>query len=174
MYHLLRIPSVLTGLGVWLLLYAASAVQGLAVSLSARVAATVILVLVVVGWPTLIVCSLSSLANGLVRVPFVLAAFLATLFFHGVVNPGVMVLSDGSRAWDVGLAVIGIPFGLIAPVYVLWSASRLLVSVEEGAAVGWDRCVGTFLLFFFLPIGVFFLQRRVLRIQSLSVRSGVS
>ena len=54
--------------------------------------------------------------------------------------------------------------GFFGPIYLMWNCARLLVEVEEGKRVSIDRIIGTFFAFFFLIIGVFFLQKRIRRV----------
>lgn len=62
------------------------------------------------------------------------------------------------------LAVVVWAFGMFCPLYIVWSAARALVFVEEGRKVGIDRRIGTFFLFYFLPFGIYFVQRRLQRV----------
>ncbi|MDE0001255.1 MAG: hypothetical protein OXQ29_00990 [Rhodospirillaceae bacterium] len=50
--------------------------------------------------------------------------------------------------------------------YAFWKTARALVEAEENKRVPFNRIVGTFFQFYFLPIGVFFLQRRVQAVLS--------
>jgi YD repeat-containing protein len=51
--------------------------------------------------------------------------------------------------------------GLGSAVWLLHTASDALVKAEEGRKVSLDRIVGTFILFSFLPFGIWILQRRL-------------
>ena len=48
--------------------------------------------------------------------------------------------------------------------YLFWSGARALVFAEEGRRVGKDRRIGTFLQLYFLPLGIYFVQRRLHRL----------
>ena len=61
------------------------------------------------------------------------------------------------------VALLAWGLGFLGPLYIFWTAARVLVEMEEQSRVSVDRTVGTFLLFFFLPIGILFLQRRIQR-----------
>jgi hypothetical protein len=60
-----------------------------------------------------------------------------------------------------------IPLHLLSTVglfYALFYVARLLVIAEEGKIVKTNRCVGTFILFWFFPIGIWFVHPRVKKI----------
>ena len=51
--------------------------------------------------------------------------------------------------------------GMVATIYILRFGAMTLVAAERGQPVRIDHYLGTFLLFYVLPIGVLFLQRRL-------------
>lgn len=60
-----------------------------------------------------------------------------------------------------------IPFHLFAMYgifYALYFVSKSLVTVEEKQALRFDRYIGTLFLFWFFPIGIWFVQPRVRKI----------
>lgn len=60
-----------------------------------------------------------------------------------------------------------IPFHLLAVYgmfYALYFVSRSLVTAEEKQSLRFDRYIGTLFLFWFFPIGIWFVQPRVRRI----------
>ena len=66
-----------------------------------------------------------------------------------------------------GILQIGaILAGLAGVVHILWTAARGLVQAEDGRAVAFNRVIGTFFMFYFLPFGIYFLQRRVRRLEA--------
>lgn len=60
--------------------------------------------------------------------------------------------------------------GLLCPLVLMWTAARCLVELEEGRSTRAIHAVGTFVLFLFLPFGVWFLQGRVLALVGVAPR----
>lgn len=54
--------------------------------------------------------------------------------------------------------------GVAAPFYICGVASRSLVMAEHGPQFSRGRGIGTFFLFYFLPIGIIFIQTRLRRL----------
>ena len=69
-----------------------------------------------------------------------------------------LVLSN-AIVGDASFAVLVI--GGLALVYLIWFGASRLVSAEQRAAARFDQYFGALLLFFWLPIGYLFLQRRL-------------
>ncbi|MDH3230528.1 MAG: hypothetical protein OEN55_12115 [Alphaproteobacteria bacterium] len=88
----------------------------------------------------------------------ILPAFLTAMAFFA---------SPGPQGTGFAIAV-NIPiFAWLAGVfYILWTAARGLVQAEDGRAVAFNRVIGTFFMFYFLPLGIYFLQRRVRRLTA--------
>jgi hypothetical protein len=65
------------------------------------------------------------------------------------------------------LPQFALPFHLLA-VFCIFSAlfivSRLLVISEEKKLVKANRCFGTFLLFWFFPVGIWFVHPRIKKV----------
>ena len=60
-----------------------------------------------------------------------------------------------------------IPFHIIAVLCLIYSfyfVSKLLVTAEEKKPIKLNRCIGTFLLFWFFPLGVWFIHRRLRKV----------
>ena len=87
-----------------------------------------------------------------------LPAFVTAMAFFAA--PGA---SGTGFAVAVNVAVLAWLAGLF---YILWTAARGLVQAEDGRAVAPSRVIGTFLMFYFLPFGIYFLQRRVRRLEA--------
>lgn len=85
------------------------------------------------------------------------AFVLALAFFAEPGRPGT------ASAITVNIAVLAWLGGVF---YILWTAARGLVQAEDGRAVAFNRVIGTFFLFWFLPLGIYFLQRRVRRLEA--------
>lgn len=101
--------------------------------------------------------------------------------FPKVVRLNVL-LFVGAMAWSVSLAVFFIPIievaggesliwrlgafvfvvaSVLVQFSVLWMAAKALVESRSGERVGFDSVLGSFVLFFFFPIGVFFIQNQL-------------
>lgn len=85
-----------------------------------------------------------------------------------LVMPVAYTVGMVNTAWHVpsgsgsGIIMGGVVFAWLAgALYILWTAARGLVQAEEGRVVAFNRMIGTFLMFYFLPLGIYFLQRRV-------------
>jgi hypothetical protein len=52
-------------------------------------------------------------------------------------------------------------YGIYSFFYALYFVSRSLVVAEEGSKVGADRYLGTLFLFWFAPVGIWFLNPRI-------------
>ena len=66
-----------------------------------------------------------------------------------------------------------IPFHLLAVygmLYVLYFVSKSLVVAEEKQILRFDRYLGTLFLFWFFPIGIWFVQPRVRKILKCAVQ----
>jgi len=80
---------------------------------------------------------------------------------------GLLVLG---RTLDVGTLKAGIMDGIVLITFgawylaILWSASAYLVKRESGLP-RWHMVAGTFLLVFYLPLGIWLLYRRVKEIS---------
>lgn len=117
------------------------------------------------GYIVLTTLRLASLFPGQVTVKRgrLLAVFAFALVFY-LLAFEVMQLMDESGPIGRGLLGVLWMFGVAAPLYILWIAARSLVSAEEGRRLTWDRNVGTFFLFYFLALGIFFIQMRLRRL----------
>ena len=130
-------------------------------------AANAVFVFFLTGWPTLVSLHLSRVFGGAARVnsTLVIASFayvvVANFFVVSILNN----LPSGS--WPLTLvSAVAWGLGLLCPLYMMWSAARALTSVEEGKQVPANRYIGTFALFFFLPVGIFFIQQRLRKVLS--------
>ncbi len=75
--------------------------------------------------------------------------------------------SPGPHGTGSAIAVnVAILAWLAGAFYILWTAARGLVHAEDGRAVALNRVIGTFFMFYFLPLGIYFLQRRVRRLEA--------
>jgi hypothetical protein len=163
MNRLLRLRPVQSAMIVVFPVMVGVVVQGLATSPTAFVVGDLTVVLVVTGWSVMLTNNMSSRANDRRRVLCVRAAFAVTIVVHAVFLPLLINSRRGSDSWNV-LSPIAAVLGAFAPAYIFWSAARLLVGREGGKTGSWDRCIGTFFLLMFLPLGILSIQKRVLRI----------
>lgn len=116
------------------------------------------------GWPVAISLYLNRTYGAVARVKpraviLCYVGFLAAI----LVVLGYFVPVEQDAAFPAPLAVLLWIFAFFCPLYLMWSAARALVFVEEGREVGIDRRIGTFFLFYFLPLGIYFVQRRLQR-----------
>ena len=98
-----------------------------------------------------------------VNIYIVLSAFFVTVILNIFAEP-IFLAVEGEFSLVQSAAVALWVCGIFAPLYIFWVAARALVEVEEGKRVRADRCIGTFLAFLFLIIGIFFIQPRVRRV----------
>lgn len=120
------------------------------------------------GWPYLFARALRS-GPGDERAGTLTAAWIGAVMAN-LVTP---ILGAGS-AGEWPLSFIMTMIGLACVIALMWVASWRLVSREGRAHPAADRCVGTFLLFLFLPFGIVVLQRRIRTVGSRSSPIGVA
>lgn len=118
----------------------------------------------VFAWPCIAVSDLRDRYGTAVRAqPNRLWAALAGVFVaHSCLVP-ILAMLPRDNVVFFAVALLAWGLGFLGPLYIFWTAARVLVEMEEQSRVSVDRTVGTFLLFFFLPIGILFLQRRIQR-----------
>ena len=138
-------------------------VRGSGASDASGFTASFIAAVVLIGWPAIIVEGLSTIRPDVGHPARVWLAFLCTLVVQAVLIPLLMNATGDYWYWNVIAAVTWL-LGFFAPLYVIWSASNLLITLEEHHPASVNQSIGTFLMLFFLPVGVFFLQKRVRRL----------
>jgi len=124
--------------------------------------ATFLLMLVCLGWHVLVCFRLKHEFNQLVRVnESVLLVCLAYLLMIGLFAPvmGLVVESHPSRLANI-LVGLALGFGLLCHLFIVWSATKSLIAAERDPSASVMQFIGTFLLFYYLPIGIVFVQRR--------------
>jgi len=92
-------------------------------------------------------------------------AFVAPLAAGAVIVFSQSLASFNSSVRSLltsGALLVGVACMLIA----LWAAAKRLVLAEEYSSDRIDKVIGTFLLMFYLPIGVWFLRPRVEKVLS--------
>lgn len=81
----------------------------------------------------------------------------------------VMIFPDwpwrDGPGWMIASALTWLS-ALVGPLYIMWTAARGLVRAEAGQAVPLNRVMDTFVMFAALPLGIYFLQRRVRRLTT--------
>lgn len=162
---LLRLRPVLAFLVVNSGFAISTAMRGLGTSEVSSITASFIAALVLVGWSAMIVDRLSRTFEAVGHPARVWLAFLCTLAAHVILFPILTNSSADSWYWGA-MAAVTWSLGFFGPLYVIWSASSLLVTIEERRPASIDRSIGTFLMLFFLPVGVLFVQKRVRRLMS--------
>ena len=124
---------------------------------------------VLLGWYLLIRWTLSESKNYLRRPAYIFIA-VVSMFFVPVLGMLDFILGDSTMehlAEQYEQYVFPIIFvALLFVVYSAWTAAKALVIAEEAAAadraVRWERTVTTFLAMWIWPIGVWWVQKRVL------------
>jgi hypothetical protein len=118
------------------------------------------LVVFVLGWPFLVSLYLEGAFGGVTGVdrPLVTTCYAGALLL--VPSALVVVESLSGAAWTL-IFLLAWCLGLFAAGYVMWAASRALISVEEGRRLQPDRYLPTFLMWPFLPVTVWFIQSRI-------------
>ncbi len=90
---------------------------------------------------------------------------LLFLYTLGLVKESVL---EGNLPY--GMLLLLAPMHLLATfclLYIIYFAARSLVSVERQRVVSTSEFTGAYLLFMFLPIGIWFLQPRLNKLESL-------
>jgi len=140
-------------IGVWISI--AVAVGSLAPERYSLAAAAGLIGLLYFGWPHLVATALAPPSRDD-------KTGILTLAWVGAVVANVLAptltASAAAAHWLSALVSLG---GLACAVALMWTASIRMVAREERSHPRADRCVGTLLLFLFLPLGVAFLQRRI-------------
>lgn len=93
---------------------------------------------------------------------------LATLVCVTVGYPILFFTENSISPQNPGIELVVSPLillTLVSALYIFWVAARALVFSEAGHRVSFNRVIGTFLMFFALPLGVFFLQHRLRRLM---------
>ncbi len=118
------------------------------------------LVVFVLGWPFLVSLYLEGTFGGVTGVD----RALVTTCYAGalLLIPSALVVIEilSGATWTL-IFLLAWCLGLIAAGYVMWAASRALISVEEGRRLQPDRYLPTFLMWPFLPVTVWFIQSRI-------------
>lgn len=112
------------------------------------------------GWPYLVTRELA--AAGLVT--SAVPRFSAVAFLLAEVSS--ILLVGATQVSHSGLVVVLNLIGLLAAILLFYRAGAALVEAEERARPPVNRCIGTFLLFFFLPFGLWTLQKRLRAVAS--------
>ncbi len=121
--------------------------------------------LVIFGYMVSVALGLAALLPERVRVKRLrllgVFAFAVVFDFFGLRI--LQLLAEGDPL-ERGVLMILWLLGVAAPLYICGIASRSLVAAEQGREFSRGRCVGTFLLFYLLPIGIIFIQTRLRRL----------
>ena len=105
-----------------------------------------------------------------VRMAVALSAMLAAHAAGTIIYIWQWPVAPDGPGFEIAEAVM-VFGGLGGPLYIMWTAARGLVYAEYRRAVAFNRVVGTFVMFFFLPVTIYFLQRRVCRLEAGPVSS---
>jgi len=118
------------------------------------------LVVFVLGWPFLVSLYLEGAFGGVTGVDRALVTTCYAGALLLIPSALVVVESLSGAAWTL-IFLLAWCIGLFAAGYVMWAASRALISVEEGRRLQPDRYLPTFLMWPFLPVTVWFIQSRI-------------
>ncbi len=118
------------------------------------------LVVFVLGWPFLVSLYLEGAFGGVTGVDRALVTTCYAGALLLIPSALVVVESLSGAAWTL-IFLLAWCLGLFAAGYVMWAASRALISVEEGRRLQPDRYLPTFLMWPFLPVTVWFIQSRI-------------
>lgn len=112
------------------------------------------------GWPYLVTRELATagMATPSVSRTSAIASFLA--------EASTIALAATSPVSQSALVVALNLAGLMAAILLFYLAAAALVEAEDGKRPPVGRCLGTFLLFFFLPFGIWTLQKRLRAVAS--------
>jgi hypothetical protein len=119
------------------------------------------------GWMTLffVMFNRFTIGKSLPSPSVVTGLYVATILTHIFLVPAAFEFNatDPTILYRV-VAVLGWLFGLAGPLIVMVSCTRLLIRLEQEKGGAAHETIGTFLSFFFLPIGIVGLQRRIRRL----------
>ena len=118
------------------------------------------LVVFVLGWPFLVSLYLEGAFGGVTGVDRALVTTCYAGALLLIPSALVVIESLSGAAWTL-IFLLAWCLGLFAAGYVMWAASRALISVEEGRRLQPDRYLPTFLMWPFLPVTVWFIQSRI-------------
>ena len=136
------------------------------VSALSVVVGTPVAVVFVIGYPVAVAIHVLRTHGPVTRVrPMGIAAALLVML-PAFATAMVFFASPGSNGTGFAIAVTVAVFVWLAGLfYILWTAARGLVQAERGRTT-LDRVIGTFFMFYLLPLGIYFLQRRVRRLAT--------
>ena len=136
------------------------------VSALSVVVGTPVAVVFVIGYPVAVAIHVLRTHGPVTRVrPMGIAAALLVML-PAFATAMVFFASPGSHGTGFAIAVTVAVFVWLAGLfYILWTAARGLVQAERGRTT-LDRVIGTFFMFYLLPLGIYFLQRRVRRLAT--------
>lgn len=120
------------------------------------------------GWMTLFFAIFHRVTNGksLPSPSVVTGLYVATILAHILLVPAAFELNTTEPVILYRIvAVLGWVFGLAGPLIIIISCTRLLIRLEQERGGAAHETIGTFLSFFFLPIGIVGLQRRIRRLD---------
>jgi hypothetical protein len=135
-------------------------------------AGSVVAILVWLAWHAGMIGQISSLQQRSIPLAYFVLVAVAVIYVVSIlVAATVAVASGDSELLALSTRIEAHP-ALLVPVhlaamaglvYSAWLAARRLVDAELGSMSTWDRTVGTWLLIWFFPIGVWFVQPRFRR-----------
>ena len=113
-------------------------------------------------WPILTGSELNQLLPKRVEVNF--NFFLINIFICLLTFISILILSSGEGMTFSGIYAIPMFYLFFAILYCLAFPVKLLNCIEAGKEVSLGQYIGDFFLVLFLPIGIWFLQPRIIRL----------
>jgi hypothetical protein len=122
--------------------------------------------LTISGWQVLVSFRLKEEFGDLVRIHRkILVACLIYFSIFCLFAPWLVpYLETGQSDFVKALIDIGASLGLLCVLFIIWSATKALIAAERHPHGSVMRFVVTFLLFYCLPFGIIFTQRRLRKV----------
>ncbi len=132
--------------------------------------------IILIGWPTLVAKYIAIHSQAINK-----KEVKKSLYYFYYIFSALIIVFLLNLFWDNLIANIkggqkGYMFGILyflvtasvtyAFLRILWIASKALVYTEDGQKVSSSRLIGTFLQFFYLPICIVFLHKRLKRMSN--------
>jgi hypothetical protein len=129
------------------------------------------------GWHAGMIGRLSALNGRPVPAAYFVLVAIAVVYLGAILVGAIVFVIAG----DADLVAFGERLeeyeGMLAPLHVLamaglvfsaWTAARRLVDAEQRAPATWARSLGTWVVIWFFPIGVWFVQPRFRRVANVA------
>lgn len=164
-YYILIIHPLLATLLLWGYLSAVLAPMHIEPTILNIIVGVALAALVVLGWPVLVSLGLHDFLGPQSRVnKRLLAMSLICLLSILAALPVILLKLPHIAAWQNYASIIFLwVLACLSCLYILWSGARAITSLEHSGPPPLDRTLGIFLLVYFLPVGIPFLQMKLRR-----------